>query len=164
MGDYSLTVEPQIDAHTQKMGLLTVQLSVIPNFQIFGLFPYLFFICCVLKTQPEVSSAVLLVTVVRTCYAFGLVFTICSLGQKLTKKFDEITDLFGQFDWYLFSDEINQMLLTITAILQRSIALDCFGSLKLGHEAFKKVSSIKFKATLHRFFPQGFFHSDYFRN
>lgn len=83
----------------------------------------------------------LLVTVVRTCYAFGLVFTICGLGQSLSNDFDEIAEIFEQYDWYLFSDEINQMLLTILLILQQPMALACFGSLKCGHEAFKKVSS-----------------------
>lgn len=82
-------------------------------------------------------------TVVRTCYAFGLVFTICALGQQLSQNFEEIADLFEQYDWYLFTEEINRILLTIITILQRSIAIECFGSLEAGHEAYKKVSSIR---------------------
>lgn len=81
-------------------------------------------------------------TVVRTGYAFGLVFTICALGQKLSNDFEEIADLFEQYDWYTFSNETNQILLTIMTILQRSIAIECFGSLEAGHEAYKKVSPI----------------------
>lgn len=93
----------------------------------------------------------LLVTVVRTCYAFGLVFTICELGQLLSNNFDEISEIFEQYDWYLFSEETNQRLLTITMILQQSIALECFGSLECGHEAFKKVGlfSLNNKIQIH---------------
>lgn len=71
-----------------------------------------------------------------------MVFTICALGQKLSQNFEDIADLVEQYDWYLFTEEINRILLTIITILQRSIAIECFGSLEAGHEAYKKVSSI----------------------
>lgn len=65
-------------------------------------------------------------------------FNLC---ERVSDAFDEI--MVGQFDWYLFPDNIKRLLPSIIIILgQQSIVFDCFGSFRNNRDAFKRVSFI----------------------
>lgn len=48
----------------------------------------------------------------------------------------------GQYRWYLFSNEVKQMLPMMLINLQQPIQIQCFGSLSCCRDAFKKVKYI----------------------
>lgn len=73
------------------------------------------------------------------CYAFGMTFLTCELGQRMSNAFEEIHDVIGHFHWYLFPDEIKRMLPMILMNLQEPVELKCFGSFSCCRDSFKKV-------------------------
>lgn len=86
---------------------------------------------------------VLFVSSVNALYAFGVVFVICELAQRLTNAFEEIYDEIVAFEWNLFSIEMQRLLPTLLIGTQRPVILECFGSISALRETFKKVCSIK---------------------
>lgn len=78
--------------------------------------------------------------IIEICYAFGLVYTICEIGEKFYDSFKKINDVINHFKWYLLPVNIQQMLPTIILIAQRPVVFKCFGSISCLREAFKKVS------------------------
>lgn len=87
------------------------------------------------------DAAILFVTIFYTSYAFGMVFMICELGQRMSNAFEEIEGVIVQFNWYLFPDKLKQMLPIILMNAQDQVAFECFGSIICSREAFRKVSS-----------------------
>lgn len=73
-------------------------------------------------------------------YAFGVLFLVCDLGQRVQQTFIECGDIIYQLDWYKFPAEIQQMLPIIMNFSFEPIALECFGSLACVRETFKFVS------------------------
>lgn len=85
------------------------------------------------------DSLVMLVAVFDVFDAFVIVFVICELGQRPTNAYEDLEDVIGQFDWYLFPIELQRMLPTFTNLTQQTIELPCFGSFACSRETFKKV-------------------------
>lgn len=81
------------------------------------------------------------------CYAFGTVLVFCEIGQRATNAFSEINDVIGQFDWYLFPDELKKILPIIIRFAQQPVDIKFFGSISSSRYVFKSVSStIKFSS------------------
>lgn len=78
------------------------------------------------------------------CYAFGVIFSICELGQRLTDAFDVLADTIGNFDWYLFPIEIQDILPTLLMAAQQPVVLECFGSISSIRETFKQLINSAF--------------------
>ena len=76
-------------------------------------------------------------------YAFGIVPGICEVGQQIYNAFDEIDDEIEAFNWYLFPLKMRKMLPIILMVSQQPVQVDCFGSIFVLREAFKKVSSVR---------------------
>lgn len=74
-------------------------------------------------------------------WVFGLVFLSCEIGQRFTYAFDEITDLFGQLNWYLFPINVQRLLPTIMINVQEPIVIGCFGIINGSRDQLKKVKS-----------------------
>lgn len=70
-----------------------------------------------------------------------MVFVCCELCQRMSDKYDEIDDTFGQFCWYRFPDEMKRMLPMVILFIQQPIVIECFGSIACNRETFKNVSS-----------------------
>lgn len=81
--------------------------------------------------------------VFETIYAFGIVFVVCELSERIITAFNEINDLTDQFDWYLFPIGIKKILPSIILNTQKSVTIDYFGSLSCSREGFKKVKNVK---------------------
>lgn len=77
--------------------------------------------------------------IIQTFYAFCVLFLTCEFGERLTIVFDELEYEIEQFDWYLFPNEIQRILLTLMVFGQQEVSLQCFGSTSTNREAFKKV-------------------------
>lgn len=61
------------------------------------------------------------------------------LGQRVTDAFNKIEDEIGQFNWYLFPEEMKQMLRLVMIMTQQPVIIECFGSISCSRETFKKV-------------------------
>lgn len=83
---------------------------------------------------------VLLVTSICVSYAFGLMMGVCELGQRMSNGFDQIDDEIEKFDWYLFSHQMQRMLLIILMEVQQSVEFNYFGSISATRENSKKAS------------------------
>lgn len=74
------------------------------------------------------------------CYAFGIVFIACELGHRASDAFDEVNDVVGKFEWYLFPDELKNILAIIISFVQRPVNVEFFGSSSCSRDTFKGVS------------------------
>lgn len=90
------------------------------------------------QSHPRNSS--LAVTALAVFYAFGSLFLVCDLGQRLSNAYDEIDFVINQLDWYQFPDEIRQVWPIIINMVQQSVEIRCFGSVSCNRETLKKVS------------------------
>lgn len=82
-------------------------------------------------------------------YAFGIVFIVCELSQRIINAFGKINDIIDGFDWYLFPVEI-QRILPVVIVNAQPMAIQYFGSLSCSREAFKKVSELScMSGTMH---------------
>lgn len=93
------------------------------------------------QMNSELDVAMLLVTVFCTFYAYSLTFIACENGEQMTSAFDEILCVIGDFSWYRFPIEIQQMLPLLMIDAQKEVALECFGSVSCSRNDFKKVCS-----------------------
>lgn len=73
------------------------------------------------------------------CYAFGIVFIACEVGNRQSNAFDEIDDVIGQFKWYLFPDELKRILPFIIHFAQRPVNIEFFGSSSCNRNTFQRV-------------------------
>lgn len=72
-------------------------------------------------------------------WSLALLWSACNLGEMLTKHFEMFDDALGQCDWYLFSIEIQRMLVIIMSNSQRPAILTGYGNIQCTRETFKKV-------------------------
>lgn len=82
---------------------------------------------------------VLLETAVEVFYAFGTIFLLCELGERLTIAYDELECEIEQYEWYLFPIEIQRLLPLVVINAQQLVAMQCFGRISSNRDAFKKV-------------------------
>lgn len=71
---------------------------------------------------------------------FILVFISCELAGRVGNEFEEIGYMIGQFKWYLFPFEIQQLVPIIIINAQQKMGFECFGSAICDRETFKNVS------------------------
>lgn len=54
------------------------------------------------------NTGILLESLFCGVWAFILVFSLCELGQRFGKAFNDIDDMIGQIDWYLLPNNIQK--------------------------------------------------------
>lgn len=86
------------------------------------------------------NFALLLLTMIQTCYAFGILFIACEICQRVNLAFAECNDMINQFKWYLFPANCQRMLPFIICLAQQPVNIRCFGSAQCDRETFKCVS------------------------
>lgn len=92
--------------------------------------------------------------VIKACYAFGVIFSICEFGQQLSNRFDEIHSSIWELDWFLFPIENKKTLTVVLAIAQRPARVVTFGNVAVTRETCKSVNLIQFLNDFLRiFFP-----------
>ena len=89
------------------------------------------------------SSIDLLLLLSEAGYGFFCVILTCELGQRVSNAFYELSIRIDQFGWYLFPMEIKRILPMITVVAQEPVTFECFGSIALSRDTFKRVKSKK---------------------
>lgn len=74
-----------------------------------------------------------------------ILFACCELAGRMSCEFDDIKDLIGQFDWYLFPLKIQQTLPVVIMNEQEPVGFACFGSFMCNRDTFKKVSVVRWQ-------------------
>lgn len=87
------------------------------------------------------NDSLLLITiaVLDMCISFGITYIICEIGQQITNAFEEIEDVIGQIDWYLFPIEFKRMFPMFVNAAQQPMEIACFGSVPCSRGTYKKV-------------------------
>lgn len=80
------------------------------------------------------------VAMVYAGYASFVIFMICEPSQQLSNAFEQIPADIENWEWYLYSHEIQRMLPIILLVSQQPMELECFGGIKASRETLKKVS------------------------
>lgn len=81
----------------------------------------------------------LLVIVSYAFYAFGMALICCELGERFSNCYSEIPEKICQFEWYLFTPELQKILPIMMIVAQQPVEIECFGSISCSRETFKKV-------------------------
>lgn len=81
---------------------------------------------------------------IKSCYAFGVIFSICEFGQQLSNRFDEIHSSIWELDWFSFPIENKKTLIVVLAIAQRPARIVTFGNVEVTRETCKSVIFIHF--------------------
>lgn len=77
-------------------------------------------------------------------YAFGIVLGVCEFGQLLSNAFEGIDDEIQAFEWYFFSHDTQKFMPVIVLLAQQPVELECFGSIAIIRQSFKKARLIRY--------------------
>lgn len=83
-----------------------------------------------------------LISVVLVVCAFGLIFILCELGERLMEQFAKIDHEILKLDWYQFPTDIQKMLPTIMNGTQPPVMLRGISNILCTRETFKYVSHL----------------------
>lgn len=92
-----------------------------------------------LQKQRETDWFVIVVVILESISAFGLVGFACEMGQESADRFDEVNDEVDKLNWYKFPMELQRLLPMIIHIAQQEVPTKCFGSAHCSRESFKSV-------------------------
>lgn len=81
----------------------------------------------------------LFLMILSALYAFGAVFLVCELCQRISNGCEGFNDKIDQFKWYLFPAKIQRALPAIIINVQQPVYVECFGSIACDRETFKRV-------------------------
>lgn len=80
-------------------------------------------------------------TLFYASYAFGTVFLICELCERVGNLFIENDIKTGNLNWYSYPREFHGMFPTILIMTQQPFEIGCFGSITCSRVTFRKVNS-----------------------
>ena len=75
--------------------------------------------------------------------SFVLIFIACELSQRISDAFNQFDEIIIQYKWYLFSNELKQILPMIMINTQKPFTMECFGSISCCRDVFKRVRQFK---------------------
>lgn len=78
--------------------------------------------------------------VVEISISFGLNFSICEIGERVSGAFDEICSAIEELNWYMLPNRLQKVLPSILINAQQPVALKCFGSIFCARDTFKRAS------------------------
>lgn len=130
------------------MLMIQMELVELLSFPSFEFFDCLFFeeavsilLFLALQSHHVTDIVILFTSIFYVCDSFGVVFLSCETSQWIINAFEEIEHIFGEYRWYLFPDQVKQMLPMMLMNVQKPIQVQIFGSLSCCREAFKRVSN-----------------------
>lgn len=77
-------------------------------------------------------------------WVLAVVFGVFEFGERMSGTFDEISDVYEEFSWYLFPSTAQRMLTTLIILAQRPIEIQIIGSITCGRITFKNVSRLSY--------------------
>lgn len=98
-------------------------------------------ISLIFQTLNVFNSIIFVALFFDVSYAFGSVFVLCELAQQISEGFNEMNDVIGQFYWPQWPIEVQRLLPTVLAVIQRPIDFTVFGTIGCNRAFFKKVNS-----------------------
>lgn len=121
--------------------LLLIQVEVCVQFQV-KLSTLYQNIHLVENSQEENDNHVLLLVdpILKSCWAFALLYTFCEIGDRIEKAHSEINDKINGLKWYSFPSNLWQMIPMIMMNSQKPMILKCFGTISSGRIVFKQAS------------------------
>lgn len=96
----------------------------------------------ILQSNGEIDTLELMAVLLFSSYAFGAVFVICELCQRMSNHYDDVGDIIGDLKWYLFPANVQRVLPIIITSVHEEVPVECFGSIACDRETFKKVNFI----------------------
>ena len=75
---------------------------------------------------------------------FVLIFACYDSGELMTNQFEIFDKQLCECNWYLFSIEMQRILVIFITITKQPTIIRCYGNIEITRETFKKVS-IHFK-------------------
>lgn len=75
-------------------------------------------------------------------YSFGVIFVECEFGEMITYKFDTFNEELCESRWYLFSNEMQRMILIFISNTQQPVYIRGYGNIVCARDAFKQVKLI----------------------
>lgn len=67
-------------------------------------------------------------------WSFAQIYLFCELGERLSKRFDEIDYELFDYEWYQWPNEIQKVLPIIMNETQTRIVLKAFGNIECSRE------------------------------
>lgn len=95
------------------------------------------------QSGPVVDTLILAVGISNLACALAVAFVVCDLSERLGNSFISVGNMFDQFDWYNFTEDMQRTLPLILIHVHEPVALGCFGSIACNRETFKCVSITK---------------------
>lgn len=77
--------------------------------------------------------------VLYLCTTIGQIFLFCYFGDLLTAKFETISEMFYQCNWYLMMLDIQKLMPTILCVAQEPVYLSGIGNISCTRVVFKRV-------------------------
>lgn len=94
----------------------------------------------IFQIHHEISSTMLILLFAQGFYAFGLLFVICELCERVTQGFNEINDQLQEYNYLLFPKEIHRLMPIMVIFVQQPVDFKFFGSISCSRDSFKQVS------------------------
>lgn len=92
------------------------------------------------KTIDSVPNLIELAKVLTMIlWSFGYISIYCEFGEMLTQQYELFNDELSQCNWYLFSIEIQQLLLITMANSQQPTKIRGFGNAICSRDSLKRV-------------------------
>lgn len=92
------------------------------------------------KSDHDANSIELVKIVSQLFWSIVFIFLICENCGQVTLKFEMINDTLCQCNWYLFSNEMQKMLVIVMINAQEPTMIHGFFETPCTRESFKKVN------------------------
>lgn len=77
--------------------------------------------------------------IVEVLISFGMNFSFCEIGERVSGAFIEICYGIDELNWYTLPIELQRILPIIMINAQEPVYLECFGSILCARDTFKRV-------------------------
>lgn len=113
-----------------------------------------------IQSSGENNSTATLIAILNVGYTFGLLLSLCELGQSISNTFIDINYGIGQLKWYIFPRKILRILPILQIMAGKPVNFVCLGSIMCDRTALKRVSCIKSRDWNYRFLHYSLFFPD----
>lgn len=79
---------------------------------------------------------------VEAFYAFGFVFVVCELCERVSQGFNDINDVFNECNYLLFPIELQRLAPIAVIFTQQPMEFNFFGRITCSRECFKLVNLV----------------------
>lgn len=92
-----------------------------------------------LKSENMLEPAEIMTPLTEILYAFSMIAFYCEFSEEIIAEFDKFNEELSRCEWYLFSNELQQMYLTFILDTQQPKLIQGYGNIMCTRDTFKKV-------------------------